>query len=871
MKRFGSTLACALLSTTALGWSMLALAQDQSAAAPPADDVEEVIVRGAFIPEPKRETSEISSFISTEDLERQGDSNIAMSLRRVTGLSLVGGKFIYIRGLGERYSNAMLNGLPLPSPEPLRRVVPLDLFPTAVLQSASAQKTYSPQYGGEFGGGVLEIQTKTVPDEPFVEVGISVGGDTETTWKNGLLYEGGAHDWAGFDSGVRAIPPALQDAIDSGKRINSLNFSNTELQTIGRSLVNSELWVMHEGTIPGDIGIDVTAGHRFLKGDTSYGIIGSVGYDNSWSTKRGQQQVGRFGTDTAGNRQLNVADDFLFVSTQNDIRWHALVGLGADWDDNEIKATSLYIRNTSKEARTQEGLSASAGATVRRDFTEWFERQMWTNQIDGLHRFEGDFSVNWKGSYSIAKRNAPYERFVQYRDFGTGVLEYDFGQGRNLTRFSKIDDTLYSGALDLTKIAVLGEREMTLKGGYLYTNTERDSAQRDYRLLPTGGPLPPALLRSRVDYIFSDQNINPNRFVITEVTGSAAPPAYHGELEVHGAYAGFDSEVVDYLRAALGVRYETGDQFVDTFDFYTPNTGVETRIKQDYWLPAATVTWNFAENMQIRFGASQTIGRPQFREIAPSDFIDVDTDRQFVGNPNLTNSRLNNFDGRWEWYFAEQQYFTVGGFYKQLKNPIEETINEAGDNLQTTFQNVPRAKLWGAEFEFKYVLESPWEAAWLSTKNFFLNTNYTYSESELNLRPGDTVVRQNGTVLPASFVIRNGRALQGHSRHLANVQIGYEDVEARSAATLLLNFASRRIRATAPQTLPEIVERPPVSLDFTYNRTFTIMEGDYEFGLKADNLLNKKYEATQEFGGRKVFVDNYKVGTSVSLSVKRKF
>jgi len=376
---------------------------------------------------------------------------------------------------------------------------------------------------------------------------------------------------------------------------------------------------------------------------------------------------------------------------------------------------------------------------------------------------------------------------------------------------------------------------------------------------------------SRVDYIFSDQNINPGRFVLNEVTGSAAPPAYKGALEVHGGYFGTDAQIADYWRLALGGRYEAGDQFVDTFDFYTPNTGIETQIKKDYFLPAGTLTWNFAENMQVRMGASQTIGRPQFREIAPSDFIDVDTDRQFVGNPNLTNSRINNFDGRWEWYFADDQYFTVGGFYKQLKNPIEETINEAGDNQQTTFQNVPRAKLWGIELEFKYILESPFTQSWLQTKNFFLNTNYTYSESELNLKPGDTVVRQNGTVLPASFVIRDGRALQGHSRHLANFQVGYEDYEARSAATLMLNFASRRIRATAPQTLPEILERPPLGLDFTYSRTVAIWDADYEFSFKAENLLNEKYRATQEFGGRVVNVDTYNLGTAISVGVKRRF
>lgn len=869
MKRFGSIFMGTLLSTTALTW---APAQAQTAA-PAGEITEEIVVRGAYIPEPKRETSEISSFITPEDFQRQGDSNVALSLRRVTGLSLVGGKFIYIRGLGERYSNANLNGLPLPSPEPLRRVVPLDLFPTSVLQSAAAQKTFSPQYSGEFGGGIIEIETKAVPDGRFFDIGVSVGGNTETTWKNGLIYDGGDYDWLGVDSGTRDVPEPLQNAIDAGKRLNQLNFTDGELQSIGRSLVNSELWVLFEGTTPGDFGIDATFGDRYLSGDTSIGVLVSAGYDNSWTTKRGLQQSGRFGTDLQGNQTLVVADDLSFISTQNDVRWHGLLGVGVEWDENAVKLTSLYIRTTTKEARKTEGVVAQFGLPQRQDFLEWYERQMWTNQVDGRHRLsDGNLTINWKGSYSLATRDAPYQRMVQYRDFGDGRgLRYDFLQGRNLTRFSEVEDTLYAGAIDVNYRATVGGRDVNLKAGYLYTDTKRDSEQRDYRLLPTGGPLPTELLFSRIDYIFSDVNINPGRLVINEVTGSAAPPAYTGSLKVHGAYVGTDAQVADYVRAAFGVRYEEGNQIVDTFDFYTPNTGVDTSIKKDYWLPAATVTWNFAENMQLRVGASKTIGRPQFRELAPSDFIDPDTDRQFVGNPYLINSDIDNYDARWEWYFEDQQYVTVGGFYKKLKNPIEETINEAGDNLQTTFQNVPRADLYGVEFEFKYVMESPFESAWLSTKNFFLSANYTWSESKLKIEPGDTVIRNNGTALPAEFVVRDGRALQGHSKHLGNIQIGYEDVEANSAATLMLNYTSKRIRATSPQTLPEIIEQPPVTLDFTYSRSFELMGGSYDLELKAENLLNEDYRASQQYNGVRVDVDTYKLGTSISLGIKRHF
>ena len=866
MNKFRSHLSAALMATTSLTTAAVA----QPAPPPESPLIEELVVRGRFIPEPKRETSEISSYLSETDFQRQGDSNIALSLRRVTGLSLVGGKFIYVRGLGERYSSAILNGSPLPSPEPLRRVVPLDLFPTSVLASAAAQKTFSPQYSGEFGGGLIEIKTKTAPDEQFFEVSVSGGYNTETSFKDGLLYDGGSRDWTGMDSGIRDIPAPLQSAITAGRRLNNNNFTPQELQSIGRSFANSELWVLFDGTTPGDGSIDATYGNRWDRGSTSIGLIASAGYDNSWKSKRGLKQDGRF-SGAAGSQTLVVGNDFRTESTENDIQLHGMLGVGADFESGEAKFTSLLIRDTGKEARREVGLDASVGDQVQRDSLEWIERQLWTNQVDGSFDLSDAFTLDMRAAYATADRDAPYERTVQYRDIDNNrTFDYDRQFGRNLSRFSTINDTVKSGGAD-GKWVLGDEEQYEFKAGYAYTDTGRDSEQRDYRLLELGGPLPTPLLSQRIDFIFANQNINPDRLVIAEVTGSAAPPAYRGDLTVHAGYAGTDAQVTEYLRAALGFRYEDGNQTVDTFDFYTPNTAIETTINRDYWLPAGTLTWNFAENMQFRVGASKTIGRPQFRELAPAQFIDVDTDRTFVGNPFLVNSGLQNYDARWEWYFGRDQYFTLGAFFKKLKRPIEETINEAGDSLQTTFQNVPRAELKGAEAEFKYLFETPFEGEWLKTKNFFFSANYTYSDSKIKIKPGDKVVRSNGTVLPAEFVIRNGRAFQGQSDHLANLQVGFEDVETNSAGTLLVNYASKRIRASAAQTLPEIIEKPPISLDFTYTRSFAMWGGDYEVGFKAENLLNDDYTAVQELGSARVDVDTYDLGRSFSLSFKRRF
>ena len=204
MKIFAPSLGSLLLATTALVSPQFAMAQD---APPPADEpeVEELVVLGKNIPEPMRDTAEVASVLSAEDLVRSGDDTAAQALTRLTGVSLVSGKFVYVRGLGERYSSALLNGSPLPSPEPLQRVVPLDLFPASILDGTLVQKTYSANFQGEFGGGVINLQTVSTPDEPFFSISTSVSGNTDTTFKNGITYYGSDTDSLAYNNAAREL------------------------------------------------------------------------------------------------------------------------------------------------------------------------------------------------------------------------------------------------------------------------------------------------------------------------------------------------------------------------------------------------------------------------------------------------------------------------------------------------------------------------------------------------------------------------------------------------------------------------------------------------------------------------------------------
>jgi outer membrane cobalamin receptor len=227
-----------------------------------------VEVRGKYIPEPLLESSEVISVVTREDFARQGDSDAAEALTRVAGLSLAEGKFIYVRGLNERYSSALLNGSPLPSPEPLKRVVPLDLFPANVLETVHVQKTYSARYPGEFGGGVIDLRTVGTPDIPFLTLSVGTGGNSETTFRDGLTYYGSDSDWFGYDDGTRKIPAELRAAMETGRRIDQGSFTQDELKRIGASFVNAPLNLLQaKDSIDPDFSIDGSAGRSFQLGD----------------------------------------------------------------------------------------------------------------------------------------------------------------------------------------------------------------------------------------------------------------------------------------------------------------------------------------------------------------------------------------------------------------------------------------------------------------------------------------------------------------------------------------------------------------------------------------------------------------------------
>lgn len=909
MRKQTSTWMSALLATSAL--SAVSVAQAQNAGGLDIEITDEIVVRGVNIPDEKRATSEISAILTPEKLQRQGDTDIAEALRRVTGLSLSEGRFIVVRGLNERYSNLTLNGSPLPSPEPLRRVAPLDLFPTTVIGTALVQKTFSPEYSGEFGGGLIELRSRALPDEPFFNIKLGVTLDTESTAKDGLTFDGGEWDWAGFGDSTYNVPPFLAGAITANPgvalRTDTGVLEPFEAQAIGADLVNSELRVVQEADTPVNHNVNMSGGTRWdLDNGMSIGLVGSAGYLRDFQVKTGQQANAGLGS----NGEAVIADrSFSFESLTETVRTNGLLSAGVEFNDNhELNITGIVLRKSTKEARERDGIETDAATEFPQIISnlEFFENQVWSVQGNSEHIFPSlsDLTVRVRGSYAEAYREAPYETEYAYFNDGTvgnvNGAPVDFrsviglGAGASAagfeTTFSQVDDVNYAGGLDVELPLYVMGTDVTLKAGGAYNKSERDYILRNFGFAnDTGLPDDDDFFFQRIDFLLSDPNIGPGGLVFVEFPDTFQPQAYRGDLETFAGYFGTDVQLGNYVRLAAGFRYESGEQIVDNFNIASDSDPIangpvpETNIDEDYFLPAVTVTWNPLDDVQVRAGFSQTITRPQFQELGDAFFTDTDRDIQVIGNPSLVNTESNNYDIRLEYYFGREQFITIGGFYKELTNPIEQSLVNTGDNINVTYINAPSADLFGLEFEYEQRFEMAnflKLGSFSETKDLVVATNYTWSDSEVS---ADGTVQLNvpnqsgvSAPSPASNFFVDGRRLQGQSEHIVNVQLGWEDFEANSKLFVLFNWSSERIRQvgliTGGANVPDTVERLPATLDLVYSKQFEKWGGNWEISGKVGNILNDRYEATADgANATSVPIDVYDLGTTFSLGLKRDF
>ncbi len=912
----GKQLAGLLMLSTALTFPGIALAQsaDEPADAPveaseepaPAEDIEDyeepdisvpggaIVVTGRRIRDVERISTQVVSVLSSEQIARTGEGDIAGALGRVTGLSVQGQGYVFVRGLGDRYSLALLNGLPLPSPQPLSRVVPLDIFPTNIVASSLVQKTYSANYPGEFGGGVINLTTKAIPDESFLDVSAGISGDTETTGQVGYDHYGSDYDWFGFDDGARNLTPALKSFFNSGERLNDIpqdpaNAGSDGLSraAILKSLVNPNLHALQkiENLRPNFSG-SITAGTAFDVGsDGRLGVIATASISNKYRNRVISKQ---FVTDPTDLANGVLQSDSTAYTTDNRILVNGLLGFGLEIGEHKFRWTNLYVRDTLKQSALALGTDFETGFAIADQDTAWYERQLIDTQLVGEMKF-GDLSVDTRAGFAQTQREAPFETTFRYFSPNDPDDPYENWYRNDLDQnglaqfnFSKLKEDLYFGGIDLSYPLMDG---VTATVGYSYSDTSRRSEFRSFRVQGSRVPTaiqtfnPLNLLGSAIiDLQFVDPDISGVNYDIDLLDINAELPIIQADLEVHGAYAQARIEPLDGLTVDLGARYEDAVQSTGSVEVYnTPlQFPVTTTLKNDYILPAATITYDFDNGLQVRASASKTIARPQFRELVYQPFLDPDTGRLFIGNPELRDSELINAEARAEYYFGRGNRVSVAGFYKDIDSPIEAFTNVADSRVRISYANAPKAELYGAELELQYNYDLFDLGKFFETRRAVFVANYTYTQSKLKV--GDTdvtwIYRGPGGGDPtrlASNIFDDGVPMTGQSDHLVNLQIGMENTDKISQQTLLLSYASKRVVSRGFNGLPPIVESPGLRLDFVMREEVKLAGMPLELKFEARNLTGRGHEEYQSDGTSRIEVNSYDIGTSFSFSVKAKF
>ncbi len=893
MMTTGKKLAALLFFTTALTMPGVALAQDADANDPqapqdpevPADEQFEepdisipggsIIVTGRINRDPMRNSTQVVTVLSTEEIARTGEGDIAGALGRVTGLSVQGQGFVYVRGLGDRYSLALLNGLPLPSPQPLSRVVPLDIFPTSVIASSLVQKTYSANFPGEFGGGVINLTTRAVPDESFVTVGGSLSGDTETTFHNGLSYFGSDSDWTGFDDGTRDAPPALQTFFDSGLRMSDIpldpqsNIGGAPItqMDIAQQLGDPNLILLQKlGDVPVNWSASIAAGTAVDVGsDGQLGIVFTGSISNKWRTRdiTAQSVLADFSLDS----------DFRDVVTDNRILANAMLAIGLEIGDHRFRFTNLFIRDTLKQATLSTGEDFQDDDSIQEQRTAWFERQLIDSQIVAEMEF-GDLGVDLRGGYARTDREAPFEyTFTFVRDNAPGEFGNQFinvldrQTGSAAVVFSDLSEEIWSGGVDLSYPLFDG---LTATLGYAYTDTSRFSERREF-LFNAPSSLPDAVGALRPDLLLGDAIID--FFDIGLIESTQSDPAFAAGLEVHGGYGKLNWEPVLGVNLDIGVRYEDATQTVDPVQVFAvaTNSGASTLLKNDYWLPAATITWEPIEDLQLRANASRTIARPQFRELIFQTYFDPETNRQFNGNPLLVDSELTNFEVRGEYYLGGTDRVSIAGFYKNIDNPIE-AFSSFSDNTQlTSFANAPSATLYGIEADTQYTLDLMDMGGFFESKQLVFFANYTFTQSDISVGADDVTLLFPGGPTAATNLFADGVPLTGQSDHLGNFQLSLEDLDRLQQFTLLVNYASTRVTSRGTAGLPDIVEKPGLTIDLVYRQGFDLFGSEAELKVEARNILGRGNNEFQTNGTDRIEINSFDVGTTLGASLSVSF
>jgi len=820
----------------------------------------------------RQKSDAISDAISSEFISKSGSSNATDALTKVTGTSVVDGKYVYVRGLGDRYTSSQLNGAEIPSVDPYRRGGSIDMIPAGLIDNIQAVKSFTPDKPGDFSGGSVDISTKNFPEKFTLDFNASSEYNSALSFNsNGLSSLTSSTDWLGFDDGMRSIPKILNGILWEPNVGGAQKDNNQakQIDDITKSFENG--MVPTKKSIPLNQSYSLSVGDQISLFGNPFGFIGSLTYKNrSGGYFDGELNRWSRGVADPNKTQLDVVLDLKDTKTTNDVliggifkgsyKFHPL---------HIISIDGLYNQNGVNTARHVYGsfpYDQPADWIYESRSIEYKQRSLASIQLDGDHSFPEllGMKFNWKASHISSEQDEPDLRY--FYNYITPASVYGIKSNTAPERYyrnTSENQNEYQANITIPFTQWSGNTG-NIKFGGRYSEKNREFRERRFVYAPVNQI--GIFFRNEngdINELFSDKYLGwtttdtlnngstLNRFPIYIQETNQTSSNYDGDNFVRAVYAMFDLPIANDLRLIAGARYETTNMSVISQNPSAINGKIDTKDL----LPSVSVIYNALENMNLRFSFGKTLARPNFREIAPFKNYDFNGGDSYIGNPLLERTLIDNFDLRWEWFTRPGEIYSISVFYKKFYNPIEAKIVD-GVNKVNSWENVPHANVEGIELEARKNLSfiSP------SLSDFVFGGNFSYIWSQVDIDS-----KELESIRAYEQDASSTRPFQGQSPYLVNLYLNFDDLNSGWSASVFYNVFGKRLATVGNVGAPDVYEKPFNLLNISVSKK--IFE-DLSLKFTAKNILDSKMEKYQEFKGKEFIYSSYRVGSGIILELK---
>ncbi len=805
--------------------------------------------------------------LSAQSIKSSGASNIASAVKNVPGVSIQGGKYVYVRGLGDRYTKSILNGVDIPGLDPDRNTIQMDIFPTNILDNIIVIKSAAAEYPADFTGGVIDIVTKDFPTKANYTISTGFGYNPDMHFNDNYLnYSGSNTDFLGFDNGMRNIPVNRYQVIPG-------TFDNSTVLSNMTNVFNKELMAKQSNS-GANFNFGFTAGNQFDVGDDK------LGYQLSFSYKNKTQFFDDRFDGTYMRDQNNSSVNELVgtrtsegVEGKNTVLLSALAGIVYKRDNSKYKVNFLHIQNGESSAGLyDQQIAQAAGGSgfepIKKDALLYTERSITNLLFEGNHSFDdSNWKLNWKVSPTLSRVYDKDHRITPLQQSQNGnYFISPSAASRPIRIWRNLQEISLVAKVDAVRKYNLMDRPAKAKFGFNQTVKQRDFSIDDFQFEISGQNI---VADGNADNLLLSENIwTPQTDQGSHlVWGDLYEPAntFDATQNISAGYLSNEFSVSEKLKAVVGLRAELFSAIYTGQNQAATEIFVDEKIidKLDLF-PSANFIYSLNDNSNLRVSYSRTTARPSFKEASKSQIFDPITNRLFIGNIDLEPSYISNFDIRTEFFGENSEMFAISGFYKDFKDPIELTFYESAPD-QLTPRNLGNASVFGIEFEFRKSLGF----LLTSLENLKFNINASYIESDLTMFEDEYNRRVNAARDGES--IEKTRELQGQSPYLINAGLNYSDSEIGLQTGLFFNVQGETLEVVGTGIVPDVYTVPFNSLNFTFNKKLG-EEKKSTVDIKVSNILNSKRKSVyQSYKASDKTFTQFNPGTEFSIGYSYNF